>query len=175
MALNATTFPKVVTVLDSSISSSTSIFAVHALSSSSTVFLSGKDLVSYLRSLEVGDVRVQEVDFQTLKNEPAAPAAPPTATKSKDKAPSKAEAPIQIAIGAKKDEDFSAWYTDVNSLRIFSISAREAYLKRSQGSNKGRYVRLLQRQWMLYFETLVLWYLGGHSKCVFSCICFFLA
>jgi hypothetical protein len=53
-----------------------------------------------------------------LKAEAAAPA--PVASKSKnsgDKAPSKGENPIQIAIGAKKDEDFSAWYTDVSLSR----------------------------------------------------------
>jgi len=53
-------------------------------------------------------VKVQEIDFVALKTEAAAPAPAPAA--------SKGENPIQIAIGAKKDEDFSAWYTDVNLL-----------------------------------------------------------
>lgn len=71
--------------------------------------------MSYLQSLESGDGKVQEIDFAALKTEAAAPA--PAASKPKDsgdKAPSKGENPIQIAIGAKKDEDFSAWYTDVS-------------------------------------------------------------
>jgi len=71
--------------------------------------------VSYLKSLETADAKVQEINFAALKAEVAAPA--PAALKPKDggdKAPSKGENPIQIAIGAKKDEDFSAWYTDVS-------------------------------------------------------------
>jgi len=77
------------------------------------VFVSGKDLVSYLRSLETADAKVQEIDFAALKAEaPASAASKPK--DGGDKAPSKGENPIQIAIGAKKDEDFSAWYTDVS-------------------------------------------------------------
>lgn len=62
--------------------------------------------MSHLRSLETADTKVREIDFVALKAEATAPA--PTST------PSKGENPIQIAIGAKKDEDFSVWYTDVN-------------------------------------------------------------
>ena len=72
------------------------------------MFISGKDLVSYLKSLETADAKVREIDFVTLKAEATAPA--PAS------APSKGDNPIQIAIGAKKDEDFSAWYTDVSLL-----------------------------------------------------------
>ena len=97
-------------VLDSSIATSEAVFAIHAGSSSNTVFTSGKDLVSYLKSLETADAKVQEIDFVALKAEAAAPAPAPAP------AASKGENPIQIAIGAKKDEDFSAWYTDVNLL-----------------------------------------------------------
>lgn len=114
IALNSTSFPKVTAVLDSSIAGSESAFAIHAGSSCDTVFVSGRDLVSYLKSLETADAKVQEIDFVALKAEAAAPA--PAASKPKDggdKAPSKGENPIQIAIGAKKDEDFSGWYTDV--------------------------------------------------------------
>ena len=102
-------------VLDSSIAPSEAVLAIHAGSSSDTVFISGKDLVSYLKSLETPDTKVQEIDFAALKSEAATPAA--AASKPKDggdKASSKGENPIQIAIGAKKDEDFSAWYTDVS-------------------------------------------------------------
>ena len=73
--------------------------------------------MSYLKSLETTDAKIQEIDFAVLKAEAAAPA--PAASKPKDsgdKAPSKAENPIQIAIGAKKDEDFAVWYTDVSPL-----------------------------------------------------------
>ena len=69
--------------------------------------------MSYLKSLETADAKVQEIDFAALKAEAAAPAA----SKPKDtggKATSKGETPVQIAIGAKKDEDFSAWYIDVS-------------------------------------------------------------
>ena len=110
-------FPKVTVVLDSSIALSETVFAIHAGSSSDTVFISGKDLVSYLKSLETADTKVQEIDFAALKAE-AAPA--PATSKPKDggdKAPSKGENPIQIAIAAKKDEDFSAWYIDVGLFR----------------------------------------------------------
>lgn len=71
--------------------------------------------MSYLKSLETADAKVQEIDFAALKAEAAAPVL--AASKPKDagdKAPSKGENPIQIAIGAKKDEDFSTWYTDVS-------------------------------------------------------------
>ena len=95
-------------VLDSSIATSEAAFAIHAGSSSDTVFVSGKDLVSYLKSLETADAKVQEIDFAALKAETAAPVPVPTT--------SKGENTVQIAIGAKKDEDFSAWYTDVNLL-----------------------------------------------------------
>ena len=73
--------------------------------------------MSYLRSLETADAKVQEIDFTALKAESVAPA--PAASKpgdGSDKAPSKGENPVQIAIGAKKDEDFSAWYTDVRAI-----------------------------------------------------------
>jgi prolyl-tRNA synthetase len=92
------------------------------LSSSDTVFISGKDLVAYVRSLETEQVKVQEIDFLALKSEVPNPA--PAAAKSPVKAPSKAEASIQIAIGAKKDGDFSAWYTDVRPMisRDFTLT-----------------------------------------------------
>ena len=105
-------------VLDSSIALSEAIFAIHAGSSRDTAFISGNDLASYLKSLETADAKVQEIDFVALKAEAATPA--PAASKPKsggDKAPSKGESAIQIAIGAKKDEDFSAWYTDVSRVQ----------------------------------------------------------
>jgi prolyl-tRNA synthetase len=111
LALNAETFPKVATVVDSSIASSSSLFAVHALSSSSTVFFSGKDIIAYLRHLETDAVKIQEVDFTNLDSAPAAkPAAKPA---PKDKEDAKIEGAVQIAIGVKKEVDFPAWYTNV--------------------------------------------------------------
>lgn len=112
LALNKTVFPKVVTVVDSSIASSSSLFAVHALSSSSTVFLSGKDIVAYLRHLETDSVKIQELDFANLAGSVAAPAAAAKpAAKEKDDA--KIEGAVQIAIGVKKEVDFATWYTNV--------------------------------------------------------------
>lgn len=81
------------------------------------MFISGKDLVSYLKSLETADTKVQQIDFAALKAEVTAPAPAAKPKDGGDKAPSKGENPIQIAIGAKKDEDFSAWYTDVSPFR----------------------------------------------------------
>ncbi|KAJ7763691.1 hypothetical protein B0H14DRAFT_3594111, partial [Mycena olivaceomarginata] len=124
LALNAETFPKVATVVDSSIASSSSLFAVHALSSSSTVFFSGKDIIAYLRHLETDAVKIQEVDFTNLDSAPAAkPAAKPA---PKDKEDAKIEGAVQIAIGVKKEVDFPAWYTNVlikaDMLDYYSVS-----------------------------------------------------
>ncbi|KAJ7746956.1 hypothetical protein DFH07DRAFT_748017 [Mycena maculata] len=125
LALNATTFPKVVTVVDSSIASSSSLFAVHALSSASTVFLSGKDIVAYLRHLETDSVKIQELDFANLAGSAAAPvAASKPAAKEKDDG--KIEGAVQIAIGVKKEVDFPGWYTNVlikaDMLDYYSVS-----------------------------------------------------
>lgn len=76
------------------------------------MFISGKDLVSYLKSLETADAKVLEIDFVALKAEAAAPA--PASAPASASAQLKGENPIQIAIAAKKDEDFSTWYTDVS-------------------------------------------------------------
>ncbi|KAJ7257857.1 hypothetical protein B0H12DRAFT_1110235 [Mycena haematopus] len=123
LALNAETFPKVLTVLDSSIASSSSLFAVHALSSSATVFFSGKDIVAYLRHLETDSVKVQELDFADL-----AGSAPVASSKPapKEKEDAKIEGAVQIAIGVKKEVDFPAWYTNVlikaDMLDYYSVS-----------------------------------------------------
>jgi prolyl-tRNA synthetase len=109
--LNKATFPKVLTVIDASIASSSSIFAIHALSSSETVFLSGKDIVSYLASLENDDIKIQEVDFETLKTDGGVTAQ--SSKQSKDKESAKIEGAVQVAVGIKKEVDFAAWYTNV--------------------------------------------------------------
>ncbi|KAJ7600519.1 hypothetical protein C8J56DRAFT_999732 [Mycena floridula] len=122
LALNATTFPKVVTVLDSSIASSSAVFALHALSSDTTIFLSGTDIVAYLKHLETDNVKIQEIDFQALSS--AAPATAIPAAKEKEDA--KIEGAVQIAIGVKKEVDFPTWYTNVliksEMLDYYSVS-----------------------------------------------------
>ncbi|KAJ6581285.1 hypothetical protein B0H19DRAFT_1114598 [Mycena capillaripes] len=125
LALNQTTFPKVVTVVDSSIASSSSLFAVHALSSSSTLFLSGKDVVSYLRHLETDTVKIQELDFVNVAGSAATPAAS-SKPAAKEKDDGKIEGAVQIAIGVKKEVDFPGWYTNVlikaDMLDYYSVS-----------------------------------------------------
>ncbi|PBK98844.1 prolyl-tRNA synthetase [Armillaria gallica] len=123
LALNAENFSKVVTVVDSSIASSSSQFALHAHSSSSTVFLTGKDVLAYLRSLETADTKLQELDLSDAAPAAAAPAPKPAA---KGKEDAKIEGAIQIAVGVKKEVDFSAWYTNVllkaDMLDYYSVS-----------------------------------------------------
>jgi prolyl-tRNA synthetase len=115
LALNETNFPKVLTVIDSSIATSSSTFAVPALSSSSTIFLSGQDIRSYLRHLETDDIKVQEVDFQALKTEKAVPATTAASKQAtKDREDAKIEGAVKIAIGVKKEVDFAGWYTNVS-------------------------------------------------------------
>jgi prolyl-tRNA synthetase len=104
----------VLTVVDISIVSSTSIFAVRALSSSSTIFLSGKDISTYLTSLQSGDVKVQEIDFEALKADGGAPAAAQSSKQAKEKESAKIEGAVQIAVGVKKEVDFATWYTNVS-------------------------------------------------------------
>ncbi|KAG6331357.1 hypothetical protein ID866_7731 [Astraeus odoratus] len=130
LALNKESFPKVITVVDSSIASTSSTFAVHALSSSSTIFLSGSDILAYLKNLETDELKIQEVDFAALKTEQAAtvPAAGAAAAKSgaKEKEDAKIDGAVQIAIGVKKEVDFSAWYQNVllkaDMLEYYSVS-----------------------------------------------------
>ncbi|KAG1800638.1 uncharacterized protein BJ212DRAFT_1497976 [Suillus subaureus] len=113
LSLTSETFPKVVTVIDASITSSSSTFALHALSSSATVFLSGQDILSYLRKLGTEDLKVQEIDFTSLKSDV-------------EKEVAKIDGAVQIAIGVKKEVDFSAWYQSVlikaEMLEYYSVS-----------------------------------------------------
>ncbi|KAF8920030.1 hypothetical protein CPB85DRAFT_1429496 [Mucidula mucida] len=124
LALNASNFPKVVTVVDSSIASSSSQFALHALSSSSTAFLTGKEILSYLKSLETSESKLQELDLAETSSTAPAPAASKPAAKDKDDA--KIEGAIQIAVGVKKEVDFPTWYTNVllkaDMLDYYSVS-----------------------------------------------------
>ncbi|KAG1741511.1 uncharacterized protein EDB91DRAFT_1237155 [Suillus paluster] len=123
LSLTSETFPKVVTVIDASIASSSSSFALHAMSSSATVFLSGQDIISYLRKLETDDVKVQEIDFTSLKADVAAAPSKPAAKAKED---AKIDGAVQIAIGVKKEVDFSTWYQSVlikaEMLEYYSVS-----------------------------------------------------
>ena len=139
LSLTGETFPKVVTVLDASIASSSSTFAIHALSSSATIFLSGQDIVSYLRNLETEDVKIQETDFAALKSEVTATPSKPAA---KEKEDAKIEGAVQIAIGVKKEVDFSAWYQNVG---VFWSDGLDLALMHILGLDKSRYAGVLQR------------------------------
>jgi prolyl-tRNA synthetase len=110
LSITESTFSRVITVLDSSIASSSSLFGVHANSSKETVFLSGKDVESYLKGLETGDIKVQEIDFTALATTPGVAA---QTSKVKEKEDAKIEGAVQIAIGVKKEVDFPSWYTNV--------------------------------------------------------------
>jgi prolyl-tRNA synthetase len=101
LALNQDTFSRVITVINPSIASSLATFAIRACSSSLTLFLSGKAIVTYLKSLETEDVKVEEVDFTALKTDEAIPK--PVA---KEKEDAKIDGAVQIAIGVKKEADF---------------------------------------------------------------------
>ncbi|KAF9517777.1 hypothetical protein BS47DRAFT_1375516 [Hydnum rufescens UP504] len=115
LSLTQELFPKVLTVLDASLASSTVIFAVHPSVSDSTIFLQGKDIAAYLRSLETPDVKIHEIDFIALKAESSvAPAAPIKKPEPKaEKVDARIEGAKQIAIGIKKEVDFAGWYTNV--------------------------------------------------------------
>jgi prolyl-tRNA synthetase len=117
LALDENTFPRVVTVLDSALATSSSLFAVHAQSSSETLFLKGTDIAAYLRHLEKEDLKLHEVDFATLAAEggaaPPAKDKPVAKDKDKEREDAKIEGAVQIAIGVKKEVDFPQWYTNV--------------------------------------------------------------
>ncbi|KDQ10336.1 hypothetical protein BOTBODRAFT_36241 [Botryobasidium botryosum FD-172 SS1] len=115
-ALDESTFTRVVTVLDASLASSTEVFAVHP--SDPSLLITGKDLATYLHSLETAEVKVQVVDFHALSVEAAAPSATPATAPAKtpaqkEKADAKIEGAVQVAIGIKKEVDFPGWYTSV--------------------------------------------------------------
>jgi prolyl-tRNA synthetase len=118
LALNAERFPRVTTVVDASLATEKVPLAVRASSSSKTVFLSGPDILAYLRNLETAETKVHEVDFVALKSESVdgiVTQAKPAEKKEKkaEKDDAKIEGAVQIAIGVKKEVDFAAWYTNV--------------------------------------------------------------
>ncbi|VDC07473.1 unnamed protein product [Peniophora sp. CBMAI 1063] len=130
LALTAETFPKVITVLDSALSSTTKPLALRASSPTSTIFVSGSDLASYIQNLasSAPDAAFHEIDFANLSSEPvptgAKPAQPAKAQKEKEDA--RIEGAVQVAIGVKKEVDFAAWYTNVlikaDMLDYYSVS-----------------------------------------------------
>ncbi|KAF8886533.1 prolyl-tRNA synthetase [Infundibulicybe gibba] len=126
LSLNQALFPKVLTIVDSSITTSSSTFAVHANSSSSTVFLSGQDIVGYLQKLEGDEAKIQVIDFAELASAAPGAAAQTSRAPVKEKEDAKIEGAIQIAIGVKKEVDFAAWYTNVlikaDMLDYYSVS-----------------------------------------------------
>ncbi|KAJ2968432.1 hypothetical protein NUW54_g13219 [Trametes sanguinea] len=129
LALNSQTYPKVTTVIDTAIASSSSTFAVRGLSSESTLFLSGKDLYAYVKQLATeGAPTLHELDIANLQTaaDEAATAAKSGAPVKKDKEDAKIEGAVQIAIGVKKEVDFPTWYTNVlikaDMLEYYNVS-----------------------------------------------------
>jgi prolyl-tRNA synthetase len=93
-------------------------YALHASSSSSTVFLKGKDVVAYLRSPETTETKLNVLDFSELASSSPPVPAPVSgggaaSTKEKEKEDAKMEGAVQIAVGVKKEVDFDSWYTNV--------------------------------------------------------------
>ncbi|KAG6885564.1 hypothetical protein C0993_012807 [Termitomyces sp. T159_Od127] len=125
LALNEKTFPRVQTIVDSSIATSSSLFALHAHSSSATIFLTGANILAYLQKLQTEDVKLQELDLSALTASPGAVAQTSKAP-VKEKEDAKIEGAVQIAIGVKKEVDFAAWYTNVllkaDMLDYYSVS-----------------------------------------------------
>jgi len=126
LALNVDTFAKVLTIVDTSIASSSSVFAIHALSSASTLFLSGSDVVSYLRTLETDDIKLQLLEAEEMAGAPIGTTAQTSKAPVKEKEDAKIEGAVQIAIGVKKEVDFPAWYINVllkaDMLDYYSVS-----------------------------------------------------
>ncbi|RPD65748.1 prolyl-tRNA synthetase [Lentinus tigrinus ALCF2SS1-7] len=113
LAITAETYPKITTVIDSTIATSSKPFAVRGLSSDSTLFLSGKDLHAYVKQFATdGAPTLHEVEIASLQAT-ADEAAKTGAPAKKEKEDAKIEGAIQIAIGVKKEVDFPTWYTNV--------------------------------------------------------------
>ena len=72
--------------------------------------------MSYLRHQETADIKLQEIDFQSLATSASAPAVSSKAKEPKEDA--KIEGAVQIAIGVKKEVDFASWYTSVRVLLL---------------------------------------------------------
>ena len=118
-------------MIDTSIASSTSTFAVRGLSSDSTLFLSGKDLYAYIKQFAIeGAPTLHEVDVATLQasadGAAAAAAAGTPAPARAGREDARIEGAVQIAIGVKKEVDFPTWYTNVlvkaDMLEYYNVS-----------------------------------------------------
>lgn len=119
LSLDAELFPKVVTVLDSNIASSSSIFAVRPRTNEATIFLIGSDIHAYLQSIDA-ESKLHVVDFASLASEVVGASGAPGTTAKATAPTKKIEARIedahQLAIGVKKEVDFATWYTNVGNL-----------------------------------------------------------
>jgi prolyl-tRNA synthetase len=119
------------TVLDTSLKASSSLFAVHAFASDTTLFLKGSEIAAYLSGLETTEAKVQEVDFTELKNEASAPSAAPVAAAAKptpkNKEDGKIEGAIQIGILYQKEADFAGWYTDARSTHFKTVRSIDGH------------------------------------------------
>ena len=147
LALNAERFPRVTTVVDASLATEKVPLAVRASSSSETVFLSGSDILAYLRNLETAEAKVHEIDFVALKSDSVVTQAKPAEKKEKkaEKEDAKIEGAVQIAIGVKKEVDFAAWYTNVGILSYLYPFLVIHHAKQTlvEGFDQGRHARLL--------------------------------
>jgi hypothetical protein len=162
-ALNADNFRKVITVVDASIATSTKLLALHSFTPRDTIFVSGANLVGYLRKLETAETKLHEIDFAAPADEAsAASTAAPAKKAQAEKEDAKIEGAVQVAIGVKKEVDFAAWYTTVRST---STVVKDGGWKRVAGSHQSGHARLLQCQWMLHSQAVVILHLGVYSRC----------
>lgn len=107
-------------VLDQSLASSSELFALHAASSDTTIFLTGQDVHKYLQSTGVA---LQVVDFTKLTSAAAAtPASKETggatgvaaaAVRARHAEAAKIAEAELIGITVRKDGDFADWYQQV--------------------------------------------------------------
>jgi len=118
LSINAEVLPKVVIVVDETIASSEDVFAVRARTNEATVFLSGKDIYAYLEGLKERNQtnNIHSVNFAALATEGPATSAPSVTATTATKIEAKIEDAHQLAIGVRKDVDFSSWYTNVGPL-----------------------------------------------------------
>lgn len=112
LVLKPEVFEKVVTVIDSSLASSTEVFAVRPCTNAATVFLSGQDICAFIKRLETDNTKIKVIEFASLSTDaPSAPIAKAAAPNKR--ADAKIEDAHQLAIGVKKEVDFASWYTNV--------------------------------------------------------------
>ncbi|EAU81430.2 proline-tRNA ligase [Coprinopsis cinerea okayama7 len=124
LAIDSSVFSKIQLVIDPALADASSTqFAVHASSSSTTTFLSGADIVKHLKSLETDTQKLVEL---AAPGEAAPVAVAPKKAPPKEKEDAKIEGAVQVAIGVKKEVDFASWYTNVlikaDMLDYYSVS-----------------------------------------------------